>query len=85
MDCLHKCYGTIDYLNGVVRFQSHNELELEWEGRVSNPISKIVSNHKVNKMLSKGLGVDKDLCYKEVHVEILDHQVKRLRNKEGTS
>ena len=28
------------------------------------------------------LGVDEDLSYEEVHVEILDRQVKRLRNKE---
>ena len=30
----------------------------------------------------KGLGVDKDLFYEEVPVEILDIQVKSLRNKE---
>ena len=30
----------------------------------------------------EGLGVDEDLSYEEVPVEILDRQVKRLRNKE---
>ena len=30
----------------------------------------------------EGLGVDEDLSYEEVSVEILDRQVKRLRNKE---
>ena len=30
----------------------------------------------------EGLKVDKDLSYDEVHVEILDRQVKGLRNKE---
>ena len=29
-----------------------------------------------------GLGVNENLSYEEVPVEILDHQVKRLRNKE---
>ena len=30
----------------------------------------------------EGLGVDEDLSYEKVPVEILDHQVKKLRNKE---
>ena len=30
----------------------------------------------------KGLGVDEDLSYEEVPVEILDRQIKRLRNKD---
>ena len=30
----------------------------------------------------EGLGVGKDLSYEEIPVEILDRQVKRLRNKE---
>ena len=30
----------------------------------------------------EGLGVDEDLSYKEIPVEILERQVKRLRNKE---
>ncbi|XP_019069815.2 uncharacterized protein [Solanum lycopersicum] len=33
----------------------------------------------------EGLGVDEDLSYEEVPVEILDRQVKRLRNKELTT
>ncbi|WMV25721.1 hypothetical protein MTR67_019106 [Solanum verrucosum] len=32
----------------------------------------------------KGLGVDESLSYEEVPVEILDRQVKKLRNKEIT-
>ncbi|XP_015057578.1 uncharacterized protein LOC107003821 [Solanum pennellii] len=40
------------------------------------------SNLKANKMLSKGLVVDENLSYEEVPIEILEHQVKRLRNKE---
>ncbi|WMV54787.1 hypothetical protein MTR67_048172, partial [Solanum verrucosum] len=31
------------------------------------------------------LGVDESLSYKEVPVEILDREVKRLRNKEAAS
>ena len=34
---------------------------------------------------NKGLGADKILLYEEVTVEILDRQVKRLRNKEAAS
>ena len=30
----------------------------------------------------EGLGVDENLSYEEVHVEILDRQVKRLRNND---
>jgi len=30
----------------------------------------------------EGLGVDEDLSYEEVPVEILDRKIKRLRNKE---
>ena len=82
MDMLYKWYATIDYRNRVVRFQFPNELVLKWEGRGSNPRSKIVSNLKENKMLSKGLGADKNLSYEEVSVAVLDCQVKRLRNKE---
>ena len=33
----------------------------------------------------EGLGVDEDLSYEEVPVEILDGQVKRLRNKKITT
>ena len=33
-------------------------------------------------MLSKGLGVDENLSYREVSIEILEHQVKCLRKKE---
>ena len=30
----------------------------------------------------KGLGVDEDLSYEEIPIDILDRQVKRLRKKE---
>ena len=33
-------------------------------------------------MFFKGLVADKNLSYEEVSIEILDHQVKQLRNKE---
>ena len=33
----------------------------------------------------EGLGVDEKLLYEEVSVEILDRQVKKLRNKEVAS
>ena len=81
MHWLFKCFTTIDYRNSVVRFQFRNELELELKGCDSNPITQKISNIKANKMLSKGLGVDKDLSYEEVVVKILDRHVKRLRNK----
>lgn len=32
-----------------------------------------------------GLGVNENLSYEEVPVEILDHQVKRLKNKKVAS
>ena len=54
MDWLHKFYATIDCRNRVVSFQFPNELELEWEGRESNPTRQIVSNLKAKKMLAKG-------------------------------
>ena len=66
----------------VVRFQFPNKLELEFEGRSSNPTGQITSNLKANTMLSKGLGADENLSYEEIFVEILDRQVKWLRNKE---
>ena len=33
-------------------------------------------------LVVEGLGVDEELFYEEVTVEILDRQIKRLRNKE---
>ena len=33
-------------------------------------------------LLVEGLGVEEDLSYEEVDVEILDRKIKRLRNKE---
>ena len=33
----------------------------------------------------EGFGVKKDLSYEEIRVEILDHQVNKLRNKEVES
>ena len=33
----------------------------------------------------RSLGVDVNLVYEEVPIEILDHQIKRLRNKEVVS
>ena len=39
----------------------------------------------VSILPNEGLGVDENLSYKEVQVEILVHQVKKLRNKEVAS
>ena len=58
---------------------------MRWKGRGLNQTSQIVSILKANKMLSKGLGVNENLYYKEFSVEILDRQVKWLSNKEVTS
>ena len=33
----------------------------------------------------EGLGVDENLSFEEVPIEILDQQVKQLRNKEGAT
>ena len=33
-------------------------------------------------LIVEGLGVYEDLSFEEVHVDILDRQVKRLRNKD---
>ena len=75
----------MDCRNRVLRFQFPNELEVRWKGRGLNQTSQIVSILKANKMLSKGLGVNENLYYKEFSVEILDRQVKWLSNKEVTS
>ena len=40
------------------------------------------SNRNANYILSKGLRVHENLYYEEILVEILDRQVKQLRNKE---
>ena len=69
MDRLYKCYATVDYRNGVVRFQFPNDLQLEWEGRSSNPIGQIVFHLKANKMLFKGY------LYHLVRVDDLEHEV----------
>ena len=79
---LHMFYATIDCRNRVVWFKFPNELETEWEGHGSSTTSKVVSNFKATKMLSKGLGPDENLSYKEVSVKIIDRQVKWSRNKE---
>ena len=39
----------------------------------------------VSSVPIEGLGVDENLSYEEVAVEILDRQVKKLRNKEMVS
>ena len=39
----------------------------------------------VSILPNEGLGVDENLSYEEVPVEIIDFQVKELRNKEVTS
>ena len=72
MDFLHKCYATKDYQTVVVRFKFPNKLESKLEGRGSNPTRQVLYKRKANKMLSKGLGFDENLSYKEVSVEILD-------------
>ncbi|TMX04373.1 hypothetical protein EJD97_009109 [Solanum chilense] len=43
------------------------------------------SGNSVSILPIKVLGVDENLSYKEVSVEILDRQVKKLRNKEMDS
>ncbi|XP_069146091.1 uncharacterized protein [Solanum lycopersicum] len=72
MDWLQKCYATIDCRNRVVKFQFPNELELEWEGRGSNPKSQIISNLKANRMLSKGY------LYRLVRVNDLENEVPSI-------
>ena len=52
-----------------------------WQVLLKLSCASLGSNIKANKMLSKGLGVDENLFYEEVRIEILEHQVKRLRNK----
>ena len=52
----------------VVRFPFPNELELEWNGRSSNPTGRIISHLKSNKMLSKGY------TYHLVRVDELEHE-----------
>ena len=45
---------------------------------------KCIGNHE-SILPSKGIGVKENLSYEDVLVEIIDHQVKRLRNKEVAS
>ncbi|XP_069152832.1 uncharacterized protein [Solanum lycopersicum] len=72
MDWLHKFYATIDRRNRIVRFQFPKELELEREGRSSNPKGQIVSHLKANKMLSKGY------LYHLVRFNDLEHEVPSI-------
>ena len=72
IDWLHKFYDFINYRNRVVRFQFPNELEIELEGRSSNPTGQIVSHHKANKMLSIGY------LYHLVRVNDIEHEVPSI-------
>ena len=53
MDFVHKFKATIDYQIRVVRFQLPNEIGYKLAGRGSIQRRHIISNLKVNKMLSK--------------------------------
>ena len=54
MDCLHNCYACIDCRSRVVRFNFPYEVELVWEGNNLSRPNPLISNHKANKMMSKG-------------------------------
>ncbi|KAK4721211.1 hypothetical protein R3W88_011444 [Solanum pinnatisectum] len=74
-----KCIGKVAY-----------ELDLPNELAPVHPVFHVSMLKKcigdpVSIFPLKGLGVDENLSYEEVLVEILDRQVKRLRNKEVAS
>ena len=66
------------------------ELKFPNELATINPVfhvsmlKKFISGH-VYIIPVEGLGVTKHLSYEEVPVEILDHQVNKMRNKEVSS
>ena len=55
MDWLHSCYACLDCRSRVVRFCFPNEEELVLEGYNSSRPNPLISNLKVNKIMSKGL------------------------------
>ncbi|XP_069150612.1 uncharacterized protein [Solanum lycopersicum] len=73
-DVCDQVYLKISPMKGEMRF-----------GRKGKLSPRCVGPYKILQpsiMPVEGLGVDEDLCYEKVPVEILDRQVKRLRNKE---
>ncbi|WMV18474.1 hypothetical protein MTR67_011859 [Solanum verrucosum] len=66
-------YLKISPMKGVMRFAKKGKLS-----------PRYVGPYEILKRV-KGLGVNENLSYEEVPVEILDHQVKKLRNKEVVS
>ncbi|KAH0644892.1 hypothetical protein KY284_032776 [Solanum tuberosum] len=69
-------YLKISPMKGVMRF-----------GKKGKPSPRYVGPYKILRHVVslEGLGVDESLSYEEILVEILDWQVKKLRNKEVAS
>ena len=68
----HSFYACIDFPSRVVRLCFLNEQELVYEGYNSILHNSLISNLKVNKMISKGL-----LCHL-VSVNDLDHDISSI-------
>ncbi|XP_015064588.1 uncharacterized protein LOC107009763 [Solanum pennellii] len=71
-DVRDQVYLNLSPMKGVMRFCIKKKLSLRYVG-----------TYEI--LQCGGLGVDGDLSYEEVPIEILDWQVKRLRNKEDAT
>ncbi|WMV26010.1 hypothetical protein MTR67_019395 [Solanum verrucosum] len=71
-------------MKGMMRFDLPNELAPVHLVFHVSMLKKCIGD-PVSVILIEGLGVDESLSYEEFLVEILDWQVKRLRNKEVPS
>ena len=82
-DILHEAFLVSTHMGDSVNAEGVcREVDGQWQVPLKLSWVSLGSNLNTNKMLSMGLGVNENLSYEEVPVEILDHQVKRLRNKE---
>ena len=54
MEWIHSSYASIYCRTQVVKFQSPNELVIEWASSSTLPKGRFISYHKVRKLVSKG-------------------------------
>ncbi|XP_069154428.1 uncharacterized protein [Solanum lycopersicum] len=73
-------YMKISPMKGVMRFGKKGKLSLRYVGPYE--VLQRCLGDPTSILPVEGLGVGENLSYKEVPVEILDRQVKHLRNKE---
>ena len=74
MEWLQNCYSCLDWRSRVARFCFPNEEELVLEGYNSSRPNPLISNLKVNKIMSKEL-----LCH-IMSVNDLDHDIHSIES-----